>query len=77
MDTSTLDLGGRGARKVLHAVAVVIMSQCLAALGVDTFCPGTVRVRCVWWFHGVVVLTCVRAFKCVLVRAYASSTTRN
>ena len=30
-----------------HAGVVVIMPQCLAALGVDTFCPGTVRVTCV------------------------------
>ena len=63
MDTSTLGSGGRGARQLRHAGVVVIMPQCLAALGVDTFCPGTVRVRCVRWFLGVIVLTCVRAFK--------------
>ena len=77
VDTSTLDLGGRGARQVQHAVVVVIMSQCLAALGVDTFCPGTVRVRCVWWFIAVAALTCVRAFERLLVHAYASSKTCN
>ena len=52
-----------------HAVVGVIMSQCLAALGVDTFYPGTVLVRCIWWLLGVTVLTCVRAFK----RAYGQS----
>ena len=41
------------------------------------FCPGTVRVRCVWWLFGVIVLTCVRAVKRVLVHAYASSKTHN
>eukprot|EP00959_Pyramimonas_sp_CCMP1952_P002279 47344-Pyramimonas_sp.AAC.1 len=43
VDTSTLGFGGRGARQVHHAVAVAIASQCFAALGVDTFCPGAVR----------------------------------
>ena len=55
MDTSNLGLGGRGARPVHHAVVVVIMSHCLAAIGVDTFCPGTVRVRCVYSMFGVAV----------------------
>ena len=62
VDTSTLGSGGRGARQLRHAGVVVIMPQCLAALGVDTFCPGTVRVTCVMCLFSVAVLACVRAF---------------
>ena len=62
VDTSTLGSGGRGARQLRHAGVVVIMPQCLAALGVDTFCPGTVRVTCVMCLLSVAVLACVRAF---------------
>ena len=55
VDTSTLGFGGRRARPVHHAVVVVIMSHCLAAIGAGTFCPGTVRVRCVYSMFGVAV----------------------
>ena len=62
-----------------HAGVVVIMPQCIAALGVDTFCPGTVRVTCVLCLLGVAALACVRdfCFTFVLVHAHASSTTHN
>ena len=77
VDTSTLGFEERGARQMHYAVAAVIMSQCRAALGGGTFCPVTVRIRCVWWIIGVIMLTCVRAFKRALVHAHASNKTHN
>ena len=77
MDTSTLGLGERGARQVHHAVVVVTMPHCLAATGVDTFCPGTVWATCVWRLFAVTVLACLRAFQRVFVHAYAYSKTHN
>ena len=77
MDTSTLGLGERGARQVHHTVVVVIMPHCLAATGVDTFCPGTVWATCVWRLFAVTVLACLRAFQRALVHAYACSKTHN
>ena len=77
MDTSTLGLGERGARQVHHTVVVVIMPHCLAATGVDTFCPGTVWATCVWRLFVVTVLACLRAFQRVFVHAYAYSKTHN
>ena len=60
-----------------HAVVVVIMPHCLAATGVDTFCPGTVWATCVWRLFAVTVLACLRAFQRVFVHAYAYSNTHN
>ena len=50
MDTSTLGSGGRGARQLRRAGVFVIMPQCLAALGVDTFvrAPSGLHVFCVF-----------------------------
>ena len=33
------------------AIVVAVMHDCLHAVGVDTFCPGTVWVRCVLLFR--------------------------
>ena len=67
----------KGGRQVRHAVGIVITSQRLAALGVGTFCPGTVQVTCVWWVFGVTVLTRASALNCALVDEDASGATRN
>ena len=47
MDTSTLGSGVRGARILFDVLVVDSMSSCIRAVGVDTFCPPTVLVRCV------------------------------
>ena len=60
-----------------HAVGIAITSQRLAALGVGTFCPGTVQVTCVWWVFGVTVLTRASALNCALVDEDTSGATRN